>query len=75
MKMTDNPLEYFVTGNTGVDNFEGWYDTLPEKHPCKYCAYSKARPCVGICYKNLMAEFRAKQIGGHSNGKQIDSLH
>ena len=29
---------------------------LPLEHPCHGCGYGRQRPCIGICYKELMEQ-------------------
>lgn len=33
------------------------------KGPCTGCPYGRREPCVGICMKNLMAEWREERKG------------
>ena len=31
---------------------------LPSDHPCYGCAYGMGQRCIGVCYKELLAERR-----------------
>lgn len=37
---------------------------LPPDHPCHGCSYGMGRRCIGICYKELLAERRNEHEAG-----------
>ena len=60
-RFTDSPYEYMMTEqpSSGQARETGTAPVLSDK--CQGCPYGRARPCVGFCLKDLMADIAKKR--------------
>lgn len=60
-RFTDSPYEYMMTEqpSSGQARETRTAPVLSDK--CQGCPYGRARPCVGFCLKDLMADIGKKR--------------